>query len=84
MKAVNFIEFRINLKKYLDDVENNIETLIVRRRYGHGTVLISLDEFNSLKETIHLFCSKANADRLYESILQMNTRISFSKDLIEE
>lgn len=84
MKAANFTEFRTNLKKLLDDVENNNETLIIKRGSGHGAVLISLDEYNSLIETMHLLSSKANADRLYESIQQMKTGKSLQKDLLEE
>jgi len=84
MKAANFTEFRTNLKKYLDDVENNNETLIIKRGSGHGTVLISLDEFNSIIETMHLLRSKANADRLYESIQQMKSGKFVQNELIEE
>jgi len=84
MKAANFTEFRTKLKQFLDDVENNHETLIIKRGAGHGAVLISLDEFNSILETVHLLSSKANADRLYESIHQMKTGKSFQKELIED
>ena len=71
MIAANFTEFRTGLKKYLDAVENNHETLVVKRKSGRGTVMISLDEYNSIMETVHLLSSKANADRLYESIQQI-------------
>ena len=64
MIAANFSEFRTNLKNYLDEVEDNNETLIVKRKTGKGTVMISLDEYNSIMETVHLLSSKANADRL--------------------
>ena len=84
MKAANFTEFRTKLKQYLDDVEKNNETLIIKRGPGSGTVLISLDEYNSIVETVHLLSSKANADRLSESIRQMKSGNSFQKDLIEE
>ena len=84
MKAANFTEFRTKLKQYLDDVENNNETLIIKRGIGHGTVVISLDEFNSILETVHLLSSKANADRLYESIKQIKSGKNFNKKLIED
>ncbi|MFO7669734.1 MAG: type II toxin-antitoxin system prevent-host-death family antitoxin [Bacteroidales bacterium] len=84
MIAANYTEFRIKLKKYLDNVEENNETLIIKRGKGKGTVLISLDEYNSIMETVHLLSSKANADRLYESIKQMKEGKVFQKDLIEE
>ena len=71
MIAANFTEFRTDLKKYLDDVENNNETLIIKRKSGKGTIMVSLEEYNSIMETVHLLSSKANADRLYESIQQM-------------
>jgi len=83
MKAANFTEFRTKLKQYLDDVENNNEILIIKRGAGNGAVLISLDEFNSILETVHLLSSKTNADRLYESIHQMKSGKSFEKKLIE-
>lgn len=84
MIAANFSEFRTQLKKYLDDVEDNNETLIVKRKSGKGTVLISLDEYNSIMETVHLLSSKANADRLYESIQQMKSGKTILQGLIEE
>lgn len=71
MIAANYSEFRTKLKMYLDDVEDNNETLIIKRKTGKGAVMISLDEYNSIMETLHLLSSKANADRLYESINQM-------------
>jgi antitoxin YefM len=84
MIAANYTEFRTGLKKYLDDVEKNNETLIIKRGTGKGTVLISLDEYNSLVETMHLLSSKANADRLYESINQMKAGKIVRKKLIED
>ncbi len=84
MIAANYTEFRTGLKKYLDEVENNNETLIIKRGSGNGTVLISLDEYNSIVETMHLLSSKANADRLYESISQMKKGKVVRENLIEE
>lgn len=84
MIAANYTEFRTGLKNYLDKVENNNETLIIKRGSGKGTVLISLDEYNSILETMHLLSSKANADRLYESIDQMKKGKVVRNKLIEE
>ncbi|MCK9413664.1 MAG: type II toxin-antitoxin system Phd/YefM family antitoxin [Prolixibacteraceae bacterium] len=84
MIAANFSEFRTQLKKYLDRVEDNNETLIVKRKTGKGTVMISLDEYNSIMETVHLLSSKTNVDRLYESIHQMKEGQTVIRDLIEE
>lgn len=81
MLAANYTEFRTELKSYLDNVEDNNETLIIKRKTGKGTVLISLKEYNSIMETVHLLSSKANADRLYESIQQMKSGDTVEKDI---
>lgn len=82
MIAANYTEFRTDLKKYLDKVEEDNETLVIKRGSGKGAVLISLDEYNSIMETVHLLSSKANSDRLYESIQQMKAGKVVSKGLI--
>jgi antitoxin YefM len=84
MIAANYSEFRNELKNYLDNVEFNNETLIIKRGSGKGTVLISLDEYNSMMETLHLLSSKKNAKRLFESIEQMKTGKRAQHRLIEE
>jgi antitoxin YefM len=70
MITANYTEFRSKLKEYIDDVEMNNETLIIKRKSGPGTVLISLEDYNSLIETVHLLSSKKNAQRLFESFEQ--------------
>lgn len=84
MLVANYSEFRGDLKKYLDNVEKNNETLIIKRSKGRGAVMISLEEYNSMMETMHLLSSKVNADRLHESIRQLEAGKGFSKDLIED
>jgi len=84
MIAANYTEFRNELKNYLDNVEFNNETLIIKRGSGKGTVLISLDEYNSIMETLHLLSSKKNAKRLFESIEQMKSGRRSQHKLIEE
>jgi antitoxin YefM len=83
MIAANYSEFRTQLKKFLDNVEENNEILIIKRGSGKGTVMISLDEYNSIMETVHLLSSKSNADRLYESMQQMKEGKIVRKGLIE-
>jgi antitoxin YefM len=58
--------------------------LIIKRSTGKGTVLISLEEYNSIIETMHLLILKDNADRLYESIKQMKTGKVGWKKLIKK
>lgn len=84
MIAANYSEFRNELKSYLDRVEFNNETLIIKRGAGKGTVLISLEEYNSIIETLHVLSSKKNAKRLFESIEQMKSGKKSQQNLIEE
>ena len=84
MIAANYTEFRTDLKKMLDKVEQDNETLVVKRGAGKGAVIISLSEYNALMETVHILKSKANADRLFESIQQMKEGKTVENDLIEE
>jgi len=84
MLTANFSEFRIGLKKFLDDVENNNETLIIKRGTGKGAVMLSLNEYNSMMETFHILSSKTNADRLHESIKQMKEGKVVKNSLIED
>jgi antitoxin YefM len=83
MIATNYTEFRTGLKKFLDEVESNHETLIIKRGTGKGAVLLSLEEYNSIIETMHLLSSKSNAERLYESINQMKAGKIVRNDIIE-
>lgn len=54
MITANFTELRKNLKGYLDTVINDSETLIINREGGQAVVMLSLDEYNSIKETEYL------------------------------
>lgn len=84
MIAANFSEFRIGLKNYLNSVEDDNEIVIIKRGAGKGAVMISLSEYNSMIETMHLLSSKKNANRLFESIEQMNNGKTLANRLIEE
>jgi len=83
MLAANYTEFRTGLKGFLDKVELDNETLIIKRGIGNGAVLISLSEYNSIIETMHLLGSKKNAERLFESIDQMKKGEVVRNGLIE-
>ena len=81
MIVANFTEFRTKLKSYLDEVETNNETLIIKRKSGAGAVMISLEEYNSIMETVHLLSSRKNARHLFESMDQMEKGQTHSMDL---
>jgi antitoxin YefM len=70
MKAVNYSELRNKLKANLDMVCEDQETLIIHRPGGKSVVMMSLDEYNSQKETEYLLSSPKNAEHIFKSIKQ--------------
>ena len=67
MRTVNFTELRKNLKGYLDGVLNNSEPLIIHRPANPSVVVISLNEYNSLRETEYIMASPAMMQRIKDS-----------------
>ncbi len=69
MKTVNYSEFRNSLKKNLDAVSDDHEIMIVHRSKGRSVVVLSMDEYNSFKETQYLLSSPQNKEKLEEGIM---------------
>jgi len=84
MLTTSISDFRKDIKKYLDRVTENFETLIINRGKDSGVVIMSLDEYNSLAATNHELSSKANEIRLDSAIEKLKKGKSFQKELIEE
>ncbi|TXE16860.1 type II toxin-antitoxin system prevent-host-death family antitoxin [Psychroserpens burtonensis] len=82
METVNYSEFRSNLKHWFDRVVDNVSDLVIKRKGGKDLVLISLDEYNSLKETTYLLSGK-NRDILLQSISELEAGKGFEKDLLD-
>ncbi len=59
MKTANFTELRRNLRAYLDSVIDDSETVIISRDGGAAVVMLSLEEYNAMKETEYLMQSPA-------------------------
>lgn len=57
MRTANYTDLRANLKGYIDLVIDDYDTVIINRGNGKGVVMISLDEYNSLKETEYIMSS---------------------------
>jgi antitoxin YefM len=83
MLSANVTDFRKEMKRYLDLVTEDYETLIINRGKGKGAVMISLDEYNSLMETMYLLSSKANADSLHKSVNQYEKGQFSERELLE-
>lgn len=83
MKVVNYTDLRLNLKKWLDLVVDDVEEIIIKRKNNKDLVLISLEEYNSLKETSYLL-SGANRDVLIQSLNESKSGKKKVHKLIEE
>jgi antitoxin YefM len=83
MLTATISDFRRDIKKYLDRVTENFETLIINRGKDRGIVIMSLDEYNSLNATYHELSSKTNEKRLDSAIEKIRSSSTFEKDLIE-
>jgi len=83
MQTTSISDFRKDIKKYLDNVTQNFETLIINRGKDTGVVVISIDEYNSLTATQHELSSRINEIRLDSAIKKLKDNSSFGKDLID-
>lgn len=57
MRTANYSELRQNLKHYLDGVIQDSEPLLVHRAGNESVVVISLEEYNAIKETEYIMKS---------------------------
>lgn len=83
MLTTTLSDFRKDTKGYLDKVTQSFETLIINRGKDTGVVVISLDEYNSLKTTQHELSSRINQQRLDTSIKELKSGKKLHKKLIE-
>ena len=67
-----YSSLRENLASYLDQVVDDREVVIVRRRGSRDVAMISADELAGVLETAHLLGSPKNAARLRQSIKEMD------------
>ena len=84
MITTSISDFRKDIKRYLDNVTKNFETLIINRGKDNGVVVISLDEYNSLTTSQYELSSKANEQRLDSAIEKLQSGKTFEKKIIEE
>jgi antitoxin YefM len=83
MQVVSLTEARNNLKAVFDSVYRDHEEVIIHRKGRENVVMISMDEYNSMKETNYLLSSLNNAKHLRESIEQLKSGKMIERDLIE-
>ena len=71
MLAVNYTCLRDNMKRYMDQVTDDYETLIVTRKNNKNVVMMSEEMYNNLMENVHIVSSKANFEWLMQSKQQL-------------
>jgi antitoxin YefM len=83
MKVINYSDLRLNLKKWLDSVTDDMEEVLVTRKNNKNLVVISQDEYNSLIETNYLLSGK-NRTILLKAVEDVKKKQTIKKNLIEE
>jgi len=84
MRIVSFSDARNSLKTVIDNVVNDCDIVVITRRGAPDAVVMSLDHYNSLMETVHLLKSPANAAHLARSIAQLRSGQARHQQLIED
>jgi antitoxin YefM len=84
MRIVSFSEARNSLKTVLDHVVEDADYTIITRRDAEDAVVMSLEYFNSLLETVYLLKSPANAAHLERSIAQFKEGEVLERELLSD
>ena len=81
MQAVLYSQARNNLRDIINQVCNNFEEFIITTKEKQSVVLISQDEYNSMKETLYLLSSKNNRERLLDAVEEIESSKFIKKDI---
>ncbi|NOE20829.1 type II toxin-antitoxin system prevent-host-death family antitoxin [Ruegeria atlantica] len=83
MDVLTYTDARKELKSVMDRVTRDAEEIVVTRKNRESVVMVSLDTWNSIQETMHLLSTPNNASRLRASIAQLDAGTGEERDLIE-
>jgi antitoxin YefM len=83
LDVINYTALRQNLAKVMDDVCDSSSYVIVTRQNARPVVMMSYEEYRGIEETLYLLRSPANAERLLQSIAELNAGNYVQHDLIE-
>ena len=70
MRIISYTDARNSLKAVLDAVEQDADITVITRRDAGDAVVMSMAQYQSMAETLHLLSSPANAAHLADSIAQ--------------
>jgi len=83
MQVYSLTEARNNIKALFDSVYEDNEEVIIHRKGRESVVVISLDDYNALKETNYLLASPTNKKRLLASLKELRGGRGFERELLE-
>ena len=84
MQTISYSTFRSNLSSVMDSVNDDHKPVLITRQNGKPAVLISVEDFESYQETAYLMQSPNNAQRLNDSMADIEAGKTLSHGLIEE
>ena len=68
MEAISYTAARQNLAATMDKIIEGHDTVIITRQKAGAVVMMSLEDFNGMQETMYLLGNPANAEHLRKSI----------------
>jgi antitoxin YefM len=83
MKTMSYTESRAKYAEVLDAVVNDREEVVITRAGHEPVVIVSLEDFESLRETAYLMRSPANARRLLDAMERLEAGHGEQHDLID-
>jgi antitoxin YefM len=83
MKTMSYTESRARYAEVLDGVANDREEVIITRAGHDPVVIVSLEDYESLRETAYLMRSPANARRLLDAMERLETGRGQPHDMID-
>ena len=84
MFAINYTTLRENMKKYMDKITDEYETMIVTRKDNKNIVMLSEESYNNLLENNYIIENKNNYDWIMESKAQLEKGLVQKHSLLEE
>ena len=83
MDAISYTSARANLASIMEKVCEDHAPIIITRKNENPVVMMSLEDYQAMKETTYLLRSPANARQLLESIAELEAGKGVDKELIE-
>jgi antitoxin YefM len=83
MKTMTYTDSRAHYAEVLDAVVNDREEVVITRAGHEPVVIVSLTDFEALRETAYLMRSPANARRLLDAMERLENGEGVSHRLVE-